>query len=389
MFCQFCGKEIDDGQKFCPYCGKPVEASGSQQSAMQQPHMGNAPQMNMGQQQQQAQFTPQYQYNQQPPKKKKKIWPIILIVVVVIIIIIAIAASSGDDSSDGGSSSSVYSSSSGKEVDLSSPESIYEFLQDNDVIPYQMSDKSKKFIKEHSDLFPASGDIDSDLIDESINYRQILKNSDDFGDKLMTIPAAYVVQIDETKMANDKYFTDINISDGDQQYYVLYIGKLKTVFEDHYVSVYGLPLGTGNFENTDGGSTNAVVLAGAQVTDLGTDSDDSSSSDNSTSDNATVENTSTDDGDFSSEFILPYSDSEVEDGGDIESLSDTDLRIAINEIYARHGYHFKSSDLQDYFNATDWYTDEGITDQSQIKDEMNDYEKENLENLTAERSARQ
>ncbi|PID23620.1 YARHG domain-containing protein [Sporosarcina sp. P7] len=36
-------------------------------------------------------------------------------------------------------------------------------------------------------------------------------------------------------------------------------------------------------------------------------------------------------------------------------FSKSDLRIARNEIYARHGYIFKSEDLQKYFNSQTWY----------------------------------
>lgn len=87
-------------------------------------------------------------------------------------------------------------------------------------------------------------------------------------------------------------------------------------------------------------------------------------------------------------FIFPDSDSVVEDSGDIEQLSDQDLRIAINEIYARHGYHFSTSEMQNYFNNTDWYYDQGITSQSEIQSKLNSTEKENLRNFSAERAAR-
>lgn len=38
-----------------------------------------------------------------------------------------------------------------------------------------------------------------------------------------------------------------------------------------------------------------------------------------------------------------------------EGKSLKELRIARNEIFARHGYIFKSKDLTDYFNQFDWY----------------------------------
>lgn len=44
---------------------------------------------------------------------------------------------------------------------------------------------------------------------------------------------------------------------------------------------------------------------------------------------------------------------------DIKNLSKTDLRIMRNEIYARHGWVFKSKDLQNYFAKTAWYKPAG------------------------------
>jgi len=40
---------------------------------------------------------------------------------------------------------------------------------------------------------------------------------------------------------------------------------------------------------------------------------------------------------------------------DLRGMSKPELRILRNEIYARHGYIFKSQDLRDYFSAKDWY----------------------------------
>ncbi len=40
---------------------------------------------------------------------------------------------------------------------------------------------------------------------------------------------------------------------------------------------------------------------------------------------------------------------------DVRHLSKKELRLLRNEIYARHGYIFKSQDLRDYFNRKPWY----------------------------------
>ena len=59
-----------------------------------------------------------------------------------------------------------------------------------------------------------------------------------------------------------------------------------------------------------------------------------------------------------SEYILPYSDSQYYSQSELEALSDEELRLARNEIYARHGRMFDDEELQAYFDSKSWY--EGI-----------------------------
>lgn len=57
----------------------------------------------------------------------------------------------------------------------------------------------------------------------------------------------------------------------------------------------------------------------------------------------------------SDRYILPDSDSVKLTKSDLAGLSSEELRIARNEIYARHGRRFKDTELQDYFDSQDWY----------------------------------
>lgn len=56
-----------------------------------------------------------------------------------------------------------------------------------------------------------------------------------------------------------------------------------------------------------------------------------------------------------SEYILPNSNVDILTEYDLENLNAQELTYARNEIYARHGYIFKSSELNDYFAGTSWY----------------------------------
>lgn len=40
---------------------------------------------------------------------------------------------------------------------------------------------------------------------------------------------------------------------------------------------------------------------------------------------------------------------------EVSGLSKSELRLARNEIFARHGRMFDDQELQDYFNSKSWY----------------------------------
>lgn len=148
---------------------------------------------------------------------------------------------------------------------------FYTFLQENEVAPYTLNEKAIQFLAEHDNFFPLDIEngvaITDDTIDYSIEARQIFKNADKFGDKLMALPPAQVVQIQEAPIDDTHYITILNISDYDgQQYYIIYNGELAEIFDGDVVNVIGLPLGSSTFDNVNGGKTWVVVLAGCHIT---------------------------------------------------------------------------------------------------------------------------
>lgn len=54
-------------------------------------------------------------------------------------------------------------------------------------------------------------------------------------------------------------------------------------------------------------------------------------------------------------YLLENSDLVVISSLDLATMTLEELRIARNEIYARHGLIFESSDLKEYFEGKDWY----------------------------------
>jgi hypothetical protein len=78
------------------------------------------------------------------------------------------------------------------------------------------------------------------------------------------------------------------------------------------------------------------------------------------------------------EYIFAESSTRCLTGGDLLQADPTVLRLARNEIYARHGRKFDAADLQEYFNSKSWY--HADTAPSDFKEDvLNDIEKKNLD----------
>ena len=85
---------------------------------------------------------------------------------------------------------------------------------------------------------------------------------------------------------------------------------------------------------------------------------------------------------YSSDYILPYSDSRYLTKSDISWMDSSTAELALNEIYARHGRIFKTKRIADYFNSKSWY--HGTVDGSTIQaSDFNDYEKKNINLINA------
>lgn len=78
------------------------------------------------------------------------------------------------------------------------------------------------------------------------------------------------------------------------------------------------------------------------------------------------------------EYILPDSSTRRLSDSEVQGLSQEELRLARNEIYARHGRLFDDAQLQNYFNAKSWYS--GTVSPENFSEEMlSDIEKANID----------
>lgn len=80
------------------------------------------------------------------------------------------------------------------------------------------------------------------------------------------------------------------------------------------------------------------------------------------------------------DYILPDSNERLYTAQELNPLTPEQLRIARNEIYARHGRIFNSEDLQTYFQGKNWYRGTIEPDQFDTS-RLNAFEKDNLKLL--------
>lgn len=81
------------------------------------------------------------------------------------------------------------------------------------------------------------------------------------------------------------------------------------------------------------------------------------------------------------DYLIPYSDSSYLLPEDIAGWSESDLRKARNEIYARHGRIFKDEELRQYFESKSWYQGT-VSPEAFSESVLNDYERANLKLIT-------
>ena len=78
-----------------------------------------------------------------------------------------------------------------------------------------------------------------------------------------------------------------------------------------------------------------------------------------------------------SEYVFYDSDTRYLTSSDLKGLSSWELKIARNEIYARHGYVFPDKNLQSYFESKSWYKPND--NYKGDWDSLNNYEQKNIQ----------
>lgn len=82
------------------------------------------------------------------------------------------------------------------------------------------------------------------------------------------------------------------------------------------------------------------------------------------------------------QFIFPNSSVHELEDYELVNLTNNELWIARNEIYARHGRTFQNEYLQSYFNSCSWY--QAVEGKSEVADsELSEIERANLEKIVS------
>lgn len=79
------------------------------------------------------------------------------------------------------------------------------------------------------------------------------------------------------------------------------------------------------------------------------------------------------------EYIFSDSNTRYLSEEEIKDIDPNKLRIARNEIFARHGYIFQDEELQQYFSKMSWYIGTVPSEQFDMETTFNEYEKKNIE----------
>lgn len=87
------------------------------------------------------------------------------------------------------------------------------------------------------------------------------------------------------------------------------------------------------------------------------------------------------------EYILSESSQRLLSASELVNLSSEELRLARNEIYARHGRKFQNPQMQAYFNARSWYSGT-IAPEDFTEDLLSEMEKRNIALIQEEEQRR-
>lgn len=333
MICRKCGREIDKNTKFCKYCGAPTNMEEKEQMNVSEdkicPACGtvnkaeNTYCINCGTD---LDHFPSLRTVQVPSNKErgKKKWLLLCIAIVIVIAgIIIFLLMRGQDHDN----SNVKNNMAREEPTVENEEK-----EDNENNDIEINiDKELEPIEETLEEIKgkiSGGQYDERIIDANLNtYYE--------GDELRAI----ITSGDDAYAEREYYF------DRNQLIYAEFRGEeeQRLFFENEELICW---------DSVVSGVTKRVT----RYDDLNENSEFFIwEADTLESADALLTVISSSTVSENSDFILPESDRRFLSKDELENLTQEELKLARNEIYARHGYVFSDEYLKSYFGQFEWY----------------------------------
>lgn len=147
---------------------------------------------------------------------------------------------------------------------------VYEYLKATGTYTdqeYTITEKSKKFIEEHENLFTKAKVKTSGLLDDKFSYAKYAKNQENYGDKLIRVRGLNVVQIFDDKIG-DYETTHCILCDvySNEVYYVQMPKKAKGIYQGDTVTLTALPLDFFTYPSVYETRVWAIACAGVSIT---------------------------------------------------------------------------------------------------------------------------
>jgi hypothetical protein len=154
----------------------------------------------------------------------------------------------------------------------------------------------------------------------------------------------------------------------------------KTTKRIHLISTFVITAGLSIYllNNESMLNTSSFVQSENVDNNQGMQQAETNLSNNSTSNNTSSENNvfnKTENSNYDFTGIYPQGSSRVLSSSDLSGLSKQELKIMRNEIYARHGYIFKTAEMKAYFANQGWY--QGQFDE--VASKLTSIEQQNIE----------
>lgn len=310
MYCVKCGSFIQDGERFCKQCGQPV--AGNEQMMSVEKSM------------------------QERPQKKGSVGLVIVAGILGGLIIIGggtalvtyLVVERGTNSVVKEEISTTQESTKLTET---TTEEVKETKEDSKSI------KSPKVPSQTPEEFKASC--------QYYTYDQLARNPKDY----MGLPVVLYGEVVQVMEENDNVQLRVNITEGVYNWqnaiYVEYTRKTPNesrILEGDIITLWGISNDTISYETVVGNQLTVPYVKAEYIAQGIIDTSMQESNYNEAES-------------WYADYIIPYSDVYYLADEDLRYLTKEELRLARNEIYARHGRMFKAEDLQNYFNSKPWY----------------------------------